>query len=203
MRMQHLQPNKVFKVSPQQTMVKTNLIIVTFYSELVPIFKFLCSCPLKKKPTFMLKKQTLCKQERKISSFPKSFLLSWWVRGKIACEQSRLSIHLLCSLTHLSRLLLQQRMRACLQARGQQVGKTEESYYLMCELGIKWFANTALLISNKSYQFATKTGNYVLQSSVCSSFKNNPVYTNLFEECGEAQHCQFPEKWLKDMLSFL
>lgn len=76
MRMQHLQPNKVFKVSPQQTMVKTNLIIVTFYSELVPIFKFLCSCPLKKKPTFMLKKQTLCKQERKISSFPKSFLLS-------------------------------------------------------------------------------------------------------------------------------
>lgn len=79
----------LFKVTPQQTIVKTILIIVMFYSVLVPILKFLCSCPLKKKLTFMLKKQTLCKQERKItSSFPKSFLLSWWVNGIIACEQA-------------------------------------------------------------------------------------------------------------------
>ena len=38
----------MIKVTPQQTIVKTILIIVMFYSVLVPIFKFLCSCPLKK-----------------------------------------------------------------------------------------------------------------------------------------------------------
>ena len=44
-----------------------------FYSELVPISKFLHSYPLKKL-TFMLKKQTIWKQERKIaSSFLRSF----------------------------------------------------------------------------------------------------------------------------------
>lgn len=190
----------LFKVTPQQTIVKTILIIVMFYSVLVPILKFLCSCPLKKKLTFMLKKQTLCKQERKItSSFPKSFLLSWCVRGKIACEQAFNTLALLTD-SSLTTAPATTHKRACLQARGQQVGKTEKSYmyYLMCKLSIKWFANTALLISNKKFQFAKEKQEimyYGVQFALLSCLKNE-------EKHGIANSLKNSSKWLKDMLSF-